>query len=198
MTGATAVLELPRSLRSVAVDPDYHVFREVFREEIPASLSQILGADSTLVVVGRDCDPTMREQLHAMAADWARNQDMKIVDEGEGEGTRSGRSVFLLGPGPAADRAFAEAAVALGEAPNRLRAEREGQSLVVVFRDPVDAELARAVILPASPEVVSAIGRKIPHYSRYSWLAFDGEQNVGKGNWTVLTSPLRRTLEDFE
>jgi hypothetical protein len=58
--------------------------------------------------------------------------------------------------------------------------------------------LARAVVLPADATVAAALGRKIPHYSRYSWLLFEGEQNTGKGAWTVLTSPLRRTLEASE
>jgi hypothetical protein len=162
-------------------------------------LSQVLGADSTLVVVGDRCTPQMREVLHEVAKEWAANQDMKVVDERDaGDATVSGRSLFLLGPGTLVDRVFAEAAAALGDAPAELRADSADQSLVAVFRDPANSELARAVILPASAEVAPAIGRKIPHYSRYSWLAFDGEQNVGKGNWTVLTSPLRRTLEESE
>jgi hypothetical protein len=199
MDGARARVDLPGSLKSVAVDPDYHVFREVFREEVPATLSQVLGADSTLVVIGDACTPKMREALHAVAKTWAENQDMLVVDEaGAQDVAASGRSLFLLGPGTLVDRAFEDAAGALGRAPADLRAGHEGHSLVAVFRDPANAELARAVVMPATPELAPAIGRKIPHYSRYSWLAFEGEQNVGKGNWTVLTSPLRRTLEDSE
>jgi hypothetical protein len=194
-----ARIDLPASLRSVAVDPDYHVFREVFREEVPATLSQVLGADSTLVVIGDRVEPAMRDTLHEVAEGWAENQDMLIVNEGEGgDPTASGRSLFLLGPGTLVDRVFEEATGALGDAPANLMAENEGHSLVAVFRDPANAELARAVVMPASAELAPAIGRKIPHYSRYSWLAFDGEQNIGKGNWTVLTSPLRRTLEESE
>jgi hypothetical protein len=199
MDEARASVDLPGSLKSVAVDPDYHVFREVFREEVPATLSQVLGADSTLVVIGDQVDPAMREVLHEVAESWAENQDMVIVDEEDADDPlASGRSLFLLGPGALVDRVFQEAVGALGDAPAKLLADNPGKSLVAVFRDPANAELARAVVMPASPELAPAIGRKIPHYSRYSWLAFDGEQNVGKGNWTVLTSPLRRTLEESE
>jgi hypothetical protein len=196
MEHATASVELPASVRSVAVDPGYNVFREVIREEIPPALSQILGADSTLVVIGSGVDPAMRDALHSVAEDWAKNQDMVIVDESLELTIHGGRSVFVLGEGPLADRFFADAASALGTAPLELREGSEGKSLVAVFRDPSDPERARAVVTPATAELASAIGRKIPHYSRYSWLVFDGEQNVGKGNWTVLTSPLRRTLEE--
>lgn len=197
LDGESAQLELPADLHSVAVDPDYDLFREVFREEVPPALSQVLGADSTTVVIGSAASEPMREALLAVARDWAANQDAVIVDEADFDPVRSGaRNLFVLGPGPLAERSFAGAAGALGSAPLELKGEAEGKSLVACFRDPANADIARAIVLPASVEVAAALGRKIPHYSRYSWLLFEGEQNVGKGSWTVLTSPLRRTLED--
>ena len=43
--------------------------------------------------------------------------------------------------------------------------------------------------------MVAAIGRKIPHYGKYSYLVFEGETNVGKGVWKAGDSPLARDLE---
>ncbi len=199
LDGASATVQLPASLRSVAVDPDYDLFRVVLREEIPATLSQVLGADSTLVVIGRDTEPELKTELLRVAEGWAENQDMRIVEEeGLDPADLLGRSLFLLGPGSIVDAAFANAGVALGDAPQNLRDQAEGKSLIACFRDADDPQLASVVVLPADATVVAALGRKIPHYSRYSWLLFEGEQNTGKGAWTVLTSPLRLTLEANE
>jgi hypothetical protein len=197
--GVSATLALPGTLRSVAVDPDYHLFRELFRDEIPATLSQVLGADSTLVVIGRDSEPALRTELRRVAEEWSKNQEMKIVDEEELSGSDlAARSLFLLGPGPLVDATFADARASLGWAPAELRDRAAGRSLIACFHDPENTQLGRAVVLPADASVAAALGRKIPHYSRYSWLLFEGEQNVDKGAWTVLTSPLRRTLEESE
>jgi hypothetical protein len=199
LDGASATVQFPASLRSVAVDPDYDLFRVVLREEIPATLSQILGADSTLVVIGRDTETEMRAELLRVAEGWAENQDMRIVvEEDLAPADLQGRSLFLLGPGSLVDAAFVDAGAALGGAPQDLRDQADGKSLIVCFRDAGNPQLAQAVVLPADAAVVEALGRKMPHYSRYSWLLFEGEQNTGKGAWTVLTSPLRRTLEATE
>jgi hypothetical protein len=36
-----------------------------------------------------------------------------------------------------------------------------------------------------------AVVRKIPHYGKYSYLAFDQATNILKGTWPVTASPLR-------
>lgn len=197
MPGNSASFSLPQGLEELSVDPDYHLFRELHRDEIPPTLSQVLGADSTLVVLGADSTPELRSELRRVAEGWAENQDMRIVEESELDAADlPARSLFLLGPGPLVDETFASAETTLGEAPRNLLQASHGQSLIACFRDPRDKELGRAVVLPAGASVAEALGRKIPHYSRYSWLTFEGEQNVGKGAWKVLSSPLRRTLEE--
>ena len=70
----------------------------------------------------------------------------------------------------------------------------EKRSLVACFRDAAQPEIPWTVVLPVEAAVVEALGRKLPHYGRYSYLVFDGDTNVSKGNWIVETSPLRLNL----
>ena len=41
-------------------------------------------------------------------------------------------------------------------------------------------------------EAMPGLGRKLPHYHKYSYLAFegDGPANIAKGCWPVLDSPM--------
>jgi hypothetical protein len=41
-------------------------------------------------------------------------------------------------------------------------------------------------------EALSGLGRKLPHYHKYSYLAFEGDEpvNVLKGRWPVIDSPM--------
>ena len=53
-----------------------------------------------------------------------------------------------------------------------------------------DAAQPAAVWWPEGPESVPAVARKIPHYSKYGFLVFEGERNVDKGSWEAGESPL--------
>jgi hypothetical protein len=186
MNAATFELELPEGTRWVAVDPDFQIFRKLHRGEIPPALSQVLGADSTVVVIGSRCAPDVADALRELAAGWSRNHNQVVVEEADLTGP-NGRGVWLFGEG--ATRSF-------GDLPVKFRAEAAaaGQTLVACFRDGGSEGIPWTVVLPADASVVEALGRKLPHYGVYSYLVFDGETNVDKGSWAVTNSPLRLDL----
>jgi hypothetical protein len=47
-----------------------------------------------------------------------------------------------------------------------------------------------ALFLPLSPQYAEAVARKITHYGKYSYLAFQNGKNVNKGVWPVENPPL--------
>jgi hypothetical protein len=119
-----------------------------------------------------------------VAAEWARDSTFTVVEERAGEEIPAfDGGTWYLGEGEAASR--------LG---GRLLAlERAaGTTLVAADREGGTGSEARALglFLPGSAEAVAAVARKVPHYSKYSWLAFEGERNVGKGLWEAGASPL--------
>jgi aminopeptidase N len=194
MNGATFELELPQDTRWVAVDPDFQIFRKLHRGEIPPALSQVLGSDSTMVVIGSDCAPDVADALRALAEKWSHNHNQIVVEEAEFAGS-NGRGVWFFGEGAAADRIFAETR-SFGDLPQKLRtdASAAGRTLVACFRDGGSEGIPWTVVLPSDASVVEALGRKLPHYGGYSYLVFDGETNAEKGSWAVMTSPLRLSL----
>lgn len=195
LEGASTTLDLPRGATRIAFDPDFHLFRRLHRAEIPASLSQTLGATRTAIVVGADTSAEVGEALRAVATEWAQRGDVDWTDEGGP--LAPGAARFLLGEGPLA-RAALEAAATVDASVRQIvdRARAEGLSLVVATRDPDDPELGWTVVLPADAGVVPALARKLPHYGRYGYLVFDGERNVDKGSWQPRTSPLTLDLEE--
>ena len=191
LDGASARLHLPAGTRWVAVDPDFDIFRKLHRGEIPPTLSQVLGADSTVVVLGSHCPVSVRRVLPKLAWEWGRNQNMIVVDEADFTGP-DGRGVWLFGDGEWVDRVFARTR-AFGTVPGRLRraAADAHRALVACFRDPDHPEIPWTVFLPTEASVVMTLGRKLPHYGHYSYLVFDGEEKVDGGRWVVTSSPLR-------
>jgi hypothetical protein len=65
-----------------------------------------------------------------------------------------------------------------------------GHSFLAVLRSPFDPGKGVAVFFGYDVESVSEAGRKLVHYGKYGYLAFEGGKNVGKGSWELKDSPL--------
>ena len=68
----------------------------------------------------------------------------------------------------------------------------EGHSTVLIARHPKNMEKAVGWITSDPAAALPGLGRKLPHYGKYSYLGFEGEEpsNVVKGQWTATDSPL--------
>jgi hypothetical protein len=57
--------------------------------------------------------------------------------------------------------------------------------------------MPRAFIAADLPASLPGLARKIPHYHKYSYLAFSGEepQNQVKGRWPVKISPMSKVID---
>jgi hypothetical protein len=65
-------------------------------------------------------------------------------------------------------------------------------SLAVLGRQPQSPDQALGWLAADSAAALPGLGRKLPHYGRYSYLGFTGTapDNVLKGQWPVVNSPL--------
>ena len=190
-------LDLNWSPISLAVDPDFQCFRRVHRQEIPVTLSQTLGADSIVVILPHKGSPALQEAFARLAKEWETQSDrLRVVADGEVSSAElSGYSVWLLGE-CSLGREFLE------YLPSNLRISRrgwmldgeeyapEGRTLIVSAARPDNPDVSWTWFLTSDASAVDAVGRKIPHYGKYTYLVFEGERNVGKGIISPETSPL--------
>jgi hypothetical protein len=63
-------------------------------------------------------------------------------------------------------------------------------------RHPRNAELVVFQVVASSAAAADALARKLPHYGKYSWLVFAGDDatNEASGEWPVGDTPLARNL----
>ena len=75
---------------------------------------------------------------------------------------------------------------------DRTEVPRKDHSIVLTARLPKNRGLALLFIASDLAEALPGLGRKLPHYHKYSYLAFKGQEpeNVAKGRWPVLNSPM--------
>ncbi len=185
---------------SLSIDPDFDLFRKLYRAEIPPALSQTLGADSTLIVLGDSSREDEDRPLAALAAQWAEGGGAEVVHGEVEDPLFRRRTVWLLGETAYGGR-FVEtlpAGVSVNGTVWTLGGKEYDSaslSLVITAPHPENGELSWTLFLPASDDAVPAIGRKIPHYGKYGYLVFDGDRNVAKGEWPSGESPMRIGLD---
>jgi hypothetical protein len=184
------------------VDPSFDVFRLLDPRETPPSIGQIFGEPTILAVLPSKASAAEQEAWRALVLGWKSDSHAPEVrtDAEVGELPKD-RAVWLLGrTNVLAGRHFASGTdCTLDE--QKLTVDRESMPLaghvgVIVRRHPANLEKAVGWIFADSLAALPGLGRKLPHYGKYSYLGFEGDEptNVLKGQWTATDSPLRVDL----
>ncbi len=184
----------------IAVDPDFDVLRRIDPSEIPAAISRTLGADTAVVVIADGLTAATAAAYDALAREWAKGAKLAILRESALNGGKApDLPVWLLGRGPLADRLLAS----IADAGCRPPGDPSTGWTVAGAVQPAGWDAVIAGGTPSQPwtlidvgsaDRIATIGRKIPHYGKYSYLFFDDGKNVLKGSWEVQSSPLRVNL----
>jgi aminopeptidase N len=184
--------------RRVEVDPQFQVYRRLSPFELPPSLSKAFGAKKVLIVTSAQSAP-----IHAgLIKAWSRDGVETVMDS-ELDALPADRAVWVLGAGNKFTPVVAEALKAYGASldASGLRTanamhEAAGRSLVAVARHPRNPDSVVVHVAASSEAAAKALARKLPHYGKYSWLVFAGDEasNVATGEWPVGDTPLARNL----
>ena len=216
----TGQRRLPGRPLMLEVDPDFDLFRRLHRAEVPAALGQLFGADSATVVLASDAvvlasgtaaasepgtvsDPGTSTAVtpasaFAEIAEQAKrakptlvtgDQDLVLADLRAGSAWIFGRPSWLarlatLFPGTL--QVDGDEVTLQGE-----RFDLRRHTLVCSFPNPAAPEEAIGWIAGGDGTEYAALWRKLPHYGKYSYLVFEGSQNVAKGSWQVEHSPMK-------
>jgi hypothetical protein len=208
MTGRTVEATLPRlpgRPRRVDIDPEFDLFRRLDRNENPPALSRAFGADKALVLLPSGATPALAAAYRTLAGalEHSGPGQVEVREDRTLAELPGDRAVFLLGWEnrflPAIRTAIAGYDAAIADRDVRLERAtlpRAGHAFVITARHPASTELALSWAALDDPAAAEGLGRKLPHYNKYSYLAFEGAEpaNVAKGRWPVTGSPLTRPV----
>ncbi|MCP5275141.1 MAG: M20/M25/M40 family metallo-hydrolase [Burkholderiales bacterium] len=197
-----------RPLR-VEVDPQFDVFRRLDSREIPAALSQGFGAEKPLLVLPADTDAQMLKAYEQLAEYWQKTQPgaFEVKHDRQLDKLPKNRTVWIMGwqnrfAGDVA-KALADHSVQVDEQGLALNGQtftEHAHSVVLTARQPSNPDETLLWVAADSPQAVAELARKLPHYRKYSYLAFqddggDDLVNIHKGQWPVIASPLSRIVQ---
>jgi len=193
-----ASFDLKAPARRIEIDPRFQVYRRLSPFEIPPSLSKAFGAKKVLIVMSADSAP-----LYAgLAKAWSRDGVETVMDSAL-DALPADRAVWVFGAGNKFAPVVADALKTYGASldATALRTtnavhEAAGRSLVVAARHPDNPDSAVIYVSASSEAAANALARKLPHYGKYSWLVFAGDEatNEATGEWPVGDTPLARNL----
>ena len=197
----TLSLTLPARPLQLDVDPEFDVFRRLHRNEIPPAVSQAMGAGQVLVVLAAQSPAELKQAYRALAERWQEEKpgQVDIALDSELQALPDDRAVWLFGwhnrLRPQLNAAleaydFTASGDRVRIAGTTLSAETH--SLVVLGRQPQAPDQALGWLAADTAAALPGLGRKLPHYGRYSYLGFSGTapDNVLKGQWPVVDSPM--------
>lgn len=193
----TFTFRLPEQPRQVRVDPGFDIFRRLDRSEIPASLSQTLGAEQALIVLPGDADSASLAAYQQVVPQWDKSAAVIIkTDRAIQPADLEGRAVWILGSNNRLAPQFLEALG--GEVtikPERWQILKQefptaDHSFVLTGRQPAAPEFSWTIVHITNNNDAPIIGRKLPHYGKYGYLVFKRGENILKGEWEIKNSPL--------
>jgi aminopeptidase N len=184
--------------RKIQVDPGYDVFRLLDGREMEPVVSLVLGEPDPLFAAPRAwlADPERRSALDGFARalrevetpEWVACEDFQ-------PGMLASRSVIVVNA-PALPAGLEFLDLRLSDSRWEIAGqagERAERSLVLAGKSAANDRKGALLFFVPGPEALPALARKVPHYGKYSYLAFDAAGvNVAKGNLSPTGSPLER------
>jgi hypothetical protein len=191
-SSAQFVVNIPPGTTTLTVDPDFSIFRRLYPDEIEPIVSSITGQEDIRFYC-------LSDEGSEAWKDFGAN--MTGVDSGFGlsprEELESGETSFcpvLLNPDPLPEFVARQLSID-GDSLTLAGVDypRAGHTLVLSGQNWRGFE-RYLVVLSDDFESLPRIGQLLPHYGKYSYLAFSGAKNIGKGKWLVDSSPLKIEL----
>ena len=183
--GRAAVLDRhrqPRRSRCRSIR-DFDVFRRLDPRETPPSIGQIFGEPSILAVLPSDAGAAELDAYRALLKGWQSDAHAITVDarhRADGPAGRP-RRVDHRPHEPAGGRAVRRASrAARRRAPASRSTARRCRSRATrwwpTFRHPANVEKAVGWIVADPAAALPGLGRKLPHYGKYSYLGLRGRR----------------------
>ena len=200
----TVTLTFEQRPRAIKLDPDFDVFRLLHAQERPSSFGRMFGASRQILVIPTNATTEQTAAWRQLADAWSRRfKNVELVNGAALKQLPEDSAVWLLGWNNdlLADYRprFSSATQQLFEATAMVDNESfHAPDHAVVLLDPDNKRTPLGFLGADNPETISALARKLPHYSSYGRLVFSESDanNSLKHYLPVVMSPMQRRLTD--
>ncbi len=203
----TFSFELNEKPLKLAVDPQYDVFRMLDPMEVPPTWSKVLASKENLVVLPATASAEQKAIYNEFINQWKAvdTDDFEVVSDDQLQQLPTDKTVWIIG----FENKFAQVIDGAISASNssiegdsvifeKKATPKPNHSFVLTVYNDQNKNFNMAFIALDNRAAIDGLIRKLPHYGKYSYLGFEGDEpvNVAKGQWPVLQSPLIRIFDE--
>ena len=180
-------------LRLIA-DPDVDLFRLLFADEIPPAINSLKSTDALLVLLANNLEPEIKSATRMLLRSLGIKNYTFVMESAFDQKEFSEKDILLVG--------YPQQKELLSKMPrqvvinpksfilNQKSYDHATDIFFGVFAHPQRKDRVTALFLPLSSSHAEEVARKVTHYGKYSYLAFQKGSNRDKGFWSTEQSPL--------
>lgn len=183
--------------RKISVDPNSHVFRRLSPEEIPATVNSLKASDSLTIIVSEGLGQEFVDTARLLSIGLGHEPPRVVREEETAPEVVNGDILFIGLPrekriGGAFPKGFVfeKDRFRIGDK----TFDSRSYSFFGVFKDPDKVDRVIGVFLSQNGNA-EILARKIPHYGKYSYLVFRGDEIFEKDSLKPEKTPLEEELE---
>jgi hypothetical protein len=195
-----------RPLR-IDVDPQFDLFRRLDIAETPPALSRAFGAKRVTFVLPSSAGPALVAAYRELADSWSQAgaESVDVLLDTEIQTLPTDRQVVVAGWENRFRSDILNAVERYEVSADKVQVKigasqipMKDHSVALVAESPANKAFTLTWVAGDLPAAIRGLGRKLPHYNKYSYLAFKGEEpvNILKGRWPVKDSPMTIIVPD--
>jgi hypothetical protein len=196
LAGGSTAFEMISSQRprKLSVDPDYDIMRLLFASEIPPAVNNIKGSASVQIVLANHLHPDLKKAGQTLALSLGLKNHQFVSESDVSRKELIKNDILLIGQ-PGQKDLLPKMPDQVSLLPdsftlNSALYNKPSDAFFGVFQHPFNENRIAALFIPSSNQFADRVARKITHYGKYSYLAFQSGNNRDKGVWAVEKSPL--------
>ncbi|MEN8152669.1 MAG: M20/M25/M40 family metallo-hydrolase [Acidobacteriota bacterium] len=191
----------------IDIDPWFDVFRRLSEKEITPALSKAFGATKILILLPSKGNEMLNGSYKKLAENWAGERKGKIEIKYDDQITDlpGDSAVWIFGrynkfaakinkniEGYGSDLNESEMRV------GKKSFDLNKNSVVLSMKNPKNLSNVIVFMSADNSKAVQGLGRKLPHYGKYSYLVFSGDEPTVsvRGQWEVKDSPLIKVFNN--
>jgi hypothetical protein len=180
--------------KRLIADPEHHLLRRLFPVEIPPAINAIKSSASVVVLLSADLAPQVKSAAHTLILSLGLKNYTIAQENTISREQLTDRDLVMIGyPRNKALLRNLPGQITIDPKSFRLNQntyERSSDAFFGVFAHPFSEARIAALFYPLSSQRAEDVARKITHYGKYSYLAFENGQIRAKGVWPIEQSPV--------
>jgi len=169
----------------IDIDPEFDLFRKLHHNEIPPSLATAYGSEKAVIILPSGEDELIIKQYEALAQKWREEKPAKyqILFDNEITDIHSDKTVWVFGWNNnfknLVQEGLSDYSTQLNENSveiNKKNLAEENNSFIVSVRNPNNPKEVVVWLTIGNKDAVPGLLRKLPHYGKYSYLVFEGDE----------------------